>query len=239
MSNSAPGRAGRKTTASTTSARPSKTASVWRPPTPTRRWRPSSTRASSSSRTPGKTSCRRPSRSKTTATPEGRSAMPLPNPMPSVDQLLALQSRPGAAFPAGGHLTDTEARKVNPASGLLTALARTLAGQPVRAPLPAPAPAPTAPPVAPPVLAQPTQPATAKPHDKGLELAKANMMPIFRRLHELIGGQLTDGEVRMVNRVAWQIGRLATDEEIEAIAQRLANEFEPASAPLMPTESSY
>jgi hypothetical protein len=48
--------------------------------------------------------------------------------------------------------------------------------------------------------------------------------------------------VILTNRVAWQLGRQATDAEIEAIAQRLAAEFEPPAghAPLLlaPEKSS-
>jgi hypothetical protein len=103
-------------------------------------------------------------------------------------------------------------------------------------PLPAPAQAPTAPPPAPPPAAQP---ASAMPQVDGLEIAKANMLPLFHRLGELIGGELTLEEAKLVNRVAWQFGRQASDVEIEAVAQRLAREFEPASAaPLMHAESS-
>jgi hypothetical protein len=148
-----------------------------------------------------------------------------PKSMPTVDRLLAHERRPGSAPvpalpPAAGNNL-----------GLLSAFARTLNGLPNRTPLP---PAPIVPAAAPP--AAQAAPAGA---DASQAIVNANLLRMFRRLRHLIDGQLTREEVILTNRVAWMIGREATDAEIEAVAQRLAAEFEPGSAtPLMPAESS-
>jgi hypothetical protein len=92
--------------------------------------------------------------------------------------------------------------------------------------MPAAAPSPT------------QQTATAVPDAQRAD-AHNNMLRIYRRLHQLVDGELTHEEAVLVNRVGWQFGRQASDAEIEAVTQRLANEFEPASAaPLLPAESS-
>jgi hypothetical protein len=156
--------------------------------------------------------------------------------MPSVDQLLTHERRPGSALPA-----------LPPAAGnnqgLLGLLGRTLAGLPYRgAPLPAPArtPAPAAPAAAPPPMA--AQPAPGMADDQALEIAKGYLLPVFKRVKQLVNGELTRAEVIAVNRLVWQFGRPATGEEIEAVAQYLAERFETGPtgsvAPPMPAESS-
>jgi hypothetical protein len=149
-----------------------------------------------------------------------------PKPMPAVNRLLAHERRPGSA-PAAGNGQD-----------LLGLLGRTLQGLPYRAPLPAhpPAPARPAPAVAPPTAAQPAQ---RMSDDQALEIAKNNLLPVFRRVKQLVNGELTYPEVVAVNKLVWQFGRPATAEEIEAVSQYLAERFETGPAPPpMAAESS-
>jgi hypothetical protein len=134
-----------------------------------------------------------------------------PMPMATVDRLLAHERQPGAPVSA-----PASARSGPGNLGLLATLGRTLNGLPYRAPLPSPRPKPA--------------PPTAQPAPSGSDpqqaTAHANMLRVFPRLKQLVGGELTRQETILVNQVGWLIGREATDEEIEAIAQYLAAEFE-------------
>lgn len=152
--------------------------------------------------------------------------MPPPaNIMPTVDQILAQQRRPGLP-PVPTPATARQA-PANGDLGLLGKLSRALSSPPANA---LPPPSPTVPaavaPVAPAApLVAPAAPALPRASPRTEEIHRVNVM----RLHELIGGPFTHEESHRINQVAaaelLKAGQEASDDTLVEIAQDLLAEF--------------
>jgi hypothetical protein len=140
---------------------------------------------------------------------------PLQQRQPGVDQAPLHQHRPGAM---PGPAPSRPGNGTN--QGLFAMLSRALAGQAQpRVPLQAPALVPGMPP--PPPQAAPTP----APQDEQA-MFEDNLLRVFKRLRQLVGGKLTRFEVLRTNRLVREFGQRGTDEEIEIVAQHLAKEFD-------------